>query len=289
MTRWRALRDVLYLTVGAGVLALGMVGFLIPAQLAAGGVSGLALVLNHYTGWPIGLMVAAFNVPLFVLGWRQLGGPRFAWRTVYTVLVFSAAIDGFTWLWGTPTLTDDPMLQVLYGGVVTGIGAGLIYRGKGTSGGTDILARILAHRWGIPMAQSYLAADALVLMAAGATFGWEKALYALVVLYIAGLAADGVHQGASIARTALIITERPDEVARAILYRLGRGATLFEATGAYTGRRRRVVYCVLPRGDVPRLKHLVREIDPHAFMVVGQAYEVLGEGFRPWSDVEGLP
>lgn len=283
---WLWARDFLYLTAGAAVLALAMVAFLIPAQLAAGGVSGLALVLNHYTGWPIGLMVTLFNIPLFWLGWRHLGGPRFAWRTVYAVLVFSAVIDGLPYVISPPQLTDDPILQVLYGGVVSGIGAGLIYRGKGTSGGTDILARILAHRWSIPMAQSYLVADALVLLAAGATFGWEKALYALVVLYMAGVAADSVHQGANIARTALIISDHPQDIAQAILQRLDRGATLFTAIGAYTGRPRQVVYCVLPRGDIPRLKHLVREIDPKAFMVVGQAHEVLGEGFRPWSEVE---
>ncbi len=286
MLRWRLARDLAYLTLGAVVLALAMVLFLIPARLAAGGVSGLSLVIHHYTGWPIGAMVFAFNVPLFLLGWRYLGGPRFAWRTVYVTAVFSAVIDLLPLVWPLPTLTDDPVLQVLYGGVVSGIGAGLIYRGKGTSGGTDILARILAHRWGIPMAQSYLTSDALVLLAAGATFGWEKALYALVVLYVAGLTAEGIHQGANIARTALIITERPQEVARAILERLDRGATIFPATGAYTGQPRPVVYCVLPRSDVARLKLLVREIDPRAFMVVGQAHEVLGEGFRPWTEVE---
>lgn len=286
MLRWRLARDLAYLTLGAVVLALAMVLFLIPARLAAGGVSGLSLVIHHYTGWPIGTMVFAFNLPLFLLGWRYLGGPRFAWRTVYVTVVFSAVIDLLPLLLPLPALTDDPVLQVLYGGVVSGIGAGLIYRGKGTSGGTDILARILAHRWGIPMSQSYLTSDALVLLAAGATFGWEKALYALVVLYVAGLIAEGVHQGANIARTALIITARPQEVARAILERLDRGATIFPATGAYTGHPRPVVYCVLPRSDVARLKLLVREIDPRAFMVVGQAHEVLGEGFQPWSEVE---
>ncbi len=281
---WRLVRDLAYLLAGATVLALAMVLFLIPAELAAGGVSGLALVLHHYTGWPIGAMTFAFNVPLFALGWRYLGGPRFAWRTVLTVFAFSTVVDLLPLVWQVPLLTNDSVLQVLYGGVLSGIGAGLIYRGKGTSGGTDILARILAYRFGIPMAQSYLTADAAVLLAAGATFGWEKAMYALVVLYIAGLAAEGVHQGANIARTALIITTRPQEVTQAILHRLDRGATIIPARGAYTGQPRPIVYCVLSRTDVPKLKALVREIDPQAFMVVGQAHEVLGEGFQPLSE-----
>ncbi len=281
---WRLVRDLAYLLAGATVLALAMVLFLIPAELAAGGVSGLALVLHHYTGWPIGAMTFAFNVPLFALGWRYLGGPRFAWRTVLTVFAFSTVVDLLPLVWQVPLLTNDSVLQVLYGGVLSGIGAGLIYRGKGTSGGTDILARILAYRFGIPMAQSYLTADAAVLLAAGATFGWEKAMYALVVLYIAGLAAEGVHQGANIARTALIITTRPQEVTQAILHRLDRGATIIPARGAYTGQPRPIVYCVLSRTDVPKLKALVREIDPQAFMVVGQAHEVLGEGFQPLTE-----
>ncbi len=279
---WPALRDYAYLVAGTAVLALAMVVFLIPGDLAAGGVSGLALVLHHYTGWPIGALVAAFNLPLFGLGWRYLGGPRFAVRTLVSVLLFSALVDAWTYTVGLRLLTDDMLLNALYGGVVGGVGAGLIYRGRGTSGGTDILARILARRAHIPMAQSYLLSDAFVLAAAGFTFGWEQALYALVALYITGLTADAVSQGANVVRTAVIVTTRPEAVTQRILRDLNRGVTVLTGRGGYTGQPRAVLYCVVSRGEVGPLKAIVREADPAAFMVVGQAHEALGEGFQSW-------
>ncbi len=283
---WSRLRDLLYLTTGAWLLGLAMALFLIPGELAAGGVSGLALVIHAYTRWPVGLLSFLFNLPLFWLGWRYLGGPRFAWRTVYVVVSFSLAVDAFTYAFRVSPPTDDLVLQALYGGVLTGIAAGLIYRGKGTSGGTDILARIVARRWHVPMAQSYLASDTLVLLAAGATFGWEKALYALMALYVAGLVADGVYQGIQVSRTVWIVSEKPEAIARMILQELNRGATVFQARGAYTGHPRQVVFCVLSRSEVPQLKARVREIDPKAFVVIGQALEVVGEGFRSWEESE---
>ncbi len=284
-TAWRRARDYAYLVVGTGILALALVLFLIPADLAAGGVSGLAMVVHHYTRWPVGALVAGFNLPLFLLGWRYLGGPRFAVRTLLSVVLLSAFIDAWTYTVGLRLLSHDMLLNALYGGVVGGIGAGLIYRGRGTSGGTDILARILARRWHIPMAQSYLLSDAAVLAAAGFTFGWEKALYALVALYITGLTADAVSQGANVVRTAVIVTTRPQAVTQRILRDLDRGVTVLEGRGGYTGQPRAVLFCVVSRGEVGPLKAIVREADPAAFMVIGQAHEALGEGFRPWEEV----
>jgi uncharacterized membrane-anchored protein YitT (DUF2179 family) len=176
------------------------------------------------------------------------------------------------------------MLNVLYGGVIGGLGAGLIYRGRGTSGGTDILARILTRWRHIPISQSYLFSDAVVMLLAGMAFGWDQALYAIVTLYIAGVAAEAVTEGSNVVRTALVVTERPGEVASSILHHLNRGVTLLDARGAYTGRKRTVLYCVVTRAEVGPLKALVREAAPKAFMVVGHAAEALGEGFRSWYD-----
>ncbi len=283
---WRAVRDYAYLTVGALLLALALDLFLVPARLAAGGVSGLAQIINHYTGWPIGALTLLFNAPLFALGWRFLGGPRFAARTAYTTVLFSVLVDGLAPFLPAHGLTGDPMLNVLYGGVIGGAGAGLIYRGRGTSGGTDILARILTRWRHIPIAQSYLFSDAVVMLLAGVAFGWDKALYAILTLYVSGVAAERLSEGANVVRTALIITERPSEVATSILHHLNRGVTLLEGRGGYTGRRRTVLYCVVTRSEVGLLKTFVRAADPAAFMVVGHAAEALGEGFRSWYDEE---
>ncbi len=281
---WRNARDYAYLAVGALLLALSLDLFLVPAHLAAGGVSGLAQIINYYTGWPIGALTLVFNIPLFALGWRFLGGARFATRTAVTTVLFSVLVDGLAPFLPPHGLTADPMLNVLYGGVIGGLGAGLIYRGRGTSGGTDILARILTRWRHIPISQSYLFSDAAVMLLAGVAFGWDQALYAIVTLYIAGVAAEAVTEGSNVVRTALVVTERPGEVAASILQHLNRGVTLLDARGAYTGRKRTVLYCVVTRAEIGPLKTLVREADPRAFLVVGHAAEAFGEGFRSWYD-----
>jgi len=165
--------------------------------------------------------------------------------------------------------------------VLLGFGLGLVYRGQGTSGGSDILGRILNHRLGVSISQAYLMTDTIVVLAGGFVFGWKAALYALVVIYVSGLAAETIAEGSGVFRTAMIITNFPDEVSQKVLYDMERGVTVLPGTGAYTGEPRSVLYCVVSRSEVSQLKALVQEADPHAFMVIGQAHEALGEGFLP--------
>jgi len=280
---WPSTRDFTLIFLGMFFQAVGLRLFLVPAQLASGGVSGISQLINHFTGWPIGLMIFIGNLPLFVVGWRYLGGRRFALRTVFAVVVYSLLVDAVLWLPFFPQhgLTDDIVLNALYGAVLSGIGTGLVYRGQGTSGGSDILARIL-NRWrGIPMAQSYLMTDALVILSAGFVFGWPKALYALITLYVSGLVVDTAIEGAGTVRTALIVTSEPAAVSQNIMAEMDRGVTILSGTGAYTGLERPVLYCVLTRAEIQQLKSIVHEADPKAFMVIGAAYEALGEGFQP--------
>ncbi len=274
------LRDYGLLVLGAIVQAASMVLFLVPGQIASGGVSGLAQVINHYIALPIGMMVLVMNVPLFVLGWRYLGGRRFFIRTVLTVVLYSVLVDLGRIIFPTGP-TQNSVLNALYGGVVGGLGMGITFLGKGTGGGTDILARVLARLRGIPLSQSYLFTDALVIILAGLAFSWEQALYAMIALYIGGVAAEVVTEGASIARTAIIVSDKPREVADAILREMERGVTGLHGEGMYTQQERTVLYVVISRSEVARLKALIHEIDPEAFVVIGQASEALGEGFRP--------
>ncbi len=275
------LQEYLLIILGALIQALSMRLFLIPAQLVSGGISGLAQIVNTYTAWPIGLMVFLGNVPLFVIGWRFLGGLRFAKRTALSIFLFSVFTDGLVLILPGGGLTNDLVLNSLYGGIMLGIGLGLVYRGQGTSGGSDILGRVLNHRLGISISQAYMITDTLVVLGGGFAFGWEKALYGLLVIYVSGLAAEAASEGSSVFRTALIITSFPDRVAGSVLEVLERGVTILPGTGAYTGQERPVLYIVVTRSEVNQLKELVREIDPRAFMVIGQAHEALGEGFRP--------
>ncbi len=274
------LRAYVLLSLGALVQAASMVLFLIPGQVASGGVSGLAIIVNSFTHWPIGVMVLVMNVPLFFLGLRYLGGRRFLARTVFTVVVYSVLVDvGQLVVRTGPTQTL--ILNALYGGVVGGIGMGLTFLGQGTGGGTDIAARVLARLRGIPLSQSYLFTDAAVIILAGWAFGWEQALYALIALYVSGVAAEVMTEGVGIVRTAIIVSEKPEEVAGAILRDMERGVTGLHGEGMYTRQARTVLYVVVSRSEVAQLKAIIHAIDPHAFVVIGQANEALGEGFRP--------
>jgi len=278
---WKTGRDYAFILLGGLVQALALRLFLVPAQIVSGGVSGIAQLINSYTHWPIGLMVLLGNLPLFILGWRFLGGSRFALRTAFAVVSFSLLIDLLVPFLPANGVTNDLVLNTLYGGLVMGIGLGLVYRGQGTSGGSDILGRILNYRFHISISQAYLATDGLVVLAAGFTFGWERALYGLILIYVSGVAAEMVSEGTDVLRTALIITNQTELVAEKIMTVLERGVTIMPGTGAYTGEARPVLYCVVTRSEVNQLKALVREADPRAFMVIGQAHEALGEGFRP--------
>ncbi len=280
-TFYPTLRDYFLIIIGGFIQAVGLRLFFIPANLASGGVSGVAQLINYVTGWQIGLMVLIGNIPLFLLGWRFLGGSKFIVRTALAVVTFSFFTDLLVHFLPVEGITDDILLNSLYGALVSGIGFGIVYRGQGTSGGSDILARIL-NRWrGVPISQSYMIVDSAVILAAGFIFGWKEALYALIALYVSGIVTETAAQGMSVVRTALIITSQPEAVSQEIFNILDRGVTLLHGKGAYTGADRTVLYCVVTRPETVRLKHLVHSVDPEAFMVIGQAHEALGEGFTP--------
>ncbi len=279
--------DYVLLAIGATIQGIGLRLFLVPANLASGGVTGISQLINHYTGWPIGLMILIGNLPLFLIGWRYLGGGRFALRTAFALLVYSLVVDQIPRLHLLPPsgITDDILLNSLYGAVVSGVGYGLVYRAGGTSGGSDILARILNHYRSISMTQSYLMVDSAVILAAGFVFGWKQALYALITLYVSGIVSENVLEGSGTVRTALVVTSRAKPISDRVLEEMERGVTILQGTGAYTGTERPVIYCVITRSEVAQLKSIVREIDPQAFIVIGQAHEALGEGFKPLKKV----
>jgi len=277
---WKILQDYLFIFAGAILQALALRLFLVPSRLVSGGISGAAQLINAYVEVPIGLMILLGNLPLFFIGWRYLGGFRFAWRTALAILLISIATDILVFFIPGSGVTDDLVLNTLYGGLVYGFGSGLVYRAKGTSGGSDILGRILNARLGIPISQSYLVTDSIVVLLAGFVFGWKLALYGLVMLYVSGLAAEVASEGSGIFRTAMIVTGKSEQVKDSILEKMQRGVTILNAKGAYSGMEHPVLYCVITRAEVNMLKEIVVEADPGAFMVIGTAHEVLGEGFK---------
>jgi uncharacterized membrane-anchored protein YitT (DUF2179 family) len=279
---WKTAQDYALILVGALVQAFAMRLFLVPGELVSGGISGMAQIITHFVKFPIGVMVFLGNVPLFVLGWRHLGGRRFALRTAVAVGAFAFFTDLLTLFIPAAGMTQDNVLNSIYGAVLLGAGLGLVYRGQGTSGGSDILGRILNHRFGIPISQSYMITDSLVVLAGGFAFSWEKALYGLAVIYVSGIAAEAISEGQSVYRTAIIVTTAHEKVMHEIMTEMERGVTILSGKGGYTGEDRPVLYCVVSRSEVNQLKELVKQYDPNALMVIGSAHEALGEGFRPF-------
>lgn len=277
-----AIGDYFQILVGSIIQALGMVYFLVPAQLISGGVSGLAQVINYHTGWPIGTMTLIGNIPLFILGWRYLGGKKFALRTVFAVAMFSFFTDLFATLLGPTVVTNDVLLNSLFGAVVLGIGFGMVYRGSGTSGGSDIIGRILNQRLGMPLTQSYLLTDSISVLLGGLTFGWDLALYGMIAIYISGEAAEMISVGSSVFRSVIIISDAAQEISENVMTRMGHGVTFLDGYGGYSGQKKGILYIVIGRAEVNLLKRIVHKADPNAFMVVGHATEVLGEGFLPY-------
>lgn len=275
----KLLRQYLGMTIGIVLTAAALNMFLIPNKVAAGGVSGLATVLYYLSGWPVGMIMLAFNIPLFLLGIKILG-PRYGMNTLYGAAALSVSIDLLAPY--TPVLTHDLLLSSLYGGVLSGIGMGLVFRFKGNTAGTAMAAAILNKLYGISVGQALLAADFLVVAFAGVVFkSPELALYATISIFVTSQIIDLVQEGPSASKAFLIMTDKPQEVADGILYEIDRGVTFLQGKGGYTGQERELLLCVVSTSEVTQLKELIYQKDQRAFVIVADAHEVLGEGFTP--------
>lgn len=281
----RQLPRLLLLTAGAIIAAFGYSMFQVPHRIVSGGLSGIGIIINSFTGWPVGLMFWVMNIPMLVLGFIHLGRWRFVIRTLYAVTLFSAATDWFQVimppLLSPYPLTNDLLLNAIYGGIIGGIGAGMLYRAGGTMGGTSVIGRIIQRKTGQPLSQTYFFTDGAIIFAAGLFFGWELALYGLLMLFINGMASDYVMEGPSTTRTATIITDHPEEVSQAIIQQLQRGVSFWEITGAYTGARRYMLNTTVYRSQATDLRNTVADADPNAFVTIGVSHHALGQGFAP--------
>jgi uncharacterized membrane-anchored protein YitT (DUF2179 family) len=279
---WRTiLINYLWLTLAPILDAVAVIVFLSPHNIAPSGVSGLAVIMNKTLGTPIGLMVLLINIPIQLLAYRMMpGGWRLIVRTVYAIVIYTIALDVLNAHPPTSTIAENALLSTIFGGVITGITGGIIFRAGGSLGGTSTLALVLQRQTGTPMATTFLYTDALVIGIAGVSFGLEPAMYALVAVFMAGMATDYILEGPSIIRTCVIITDKPQEVSQAILTDLYRGVTGWEATGMYTGEKHTMLYVTVARTQVQELRRIVAAVDPKAFFVIGHGHTAYGEGFK---------
>ena len=276
---WRVVADYLQIVVGSVLVGVGVNLFFVPNQVVSGGVTGVAILLHFAFGTPVGLVTLLLNLPLLAIGWRWAGGMRFLVRTGIAVAILSATIDLTEPFLAAPT--TDRLLVICYGGLLDGLGMGLVFRGRGTTGGTDVIARI-AHRFlGLGIGQTLLGINIAIFAVAALQFGAEAVMVALALAYVSARVLDTVQAGFSASRQAMIITNDPDGVRDAVFTHLQRGVTLLEARGGFTGRPRPMLYVVVAAHEVGRLKLRVAEVDPNAFVAISSAQEVFGEGFTP--------
>ncbi len=274
----RVFIDLALIAAGAALMALAVDIFLDPNNVVPGGFTALAIFANRLWGWPVGATLLALNVPFLIFGVRALGA-EFGPKTILAATVSSFAIDALRPV--LPVVRGDPLLYILYGGLLYGLGMGLVFRANATSGGTETPAKLLERYYGIRMSTSLLAMDAVILLLAAVVFGLAPALYALIAAWVMARVVDAVEQGFSASDTAFIITSRVDAVRSAIIDELGRGVTLLRGQGGYTFMERTVLFTVVGRRQVGALREIISRADPEAFMVIAPSHEVLGEGFKP--------
>ncbi|QEN07812.1 YitT family protein [Oceanispirochaeta crateris] len=267
----------LKISTGCLIMALGMNLFLIPNKIAAGGLSGIGIVIYHLFNFPVGVSVLILNIPLFLISWKLLG-TSFGVKTLFSTILFSLLVDGTSFL---RPMTDDLILSVIFGGVLVGLGLGIIFRNDATTGGTDLAAKIF-HKL-IPfmsIGQILLITDALVVVLAATVFGqYELALYASVSIFITARIIDVVVVGINYSKAAYIISLQSGRISSRILEELNRGVTELKGRGMFTGMDRPVLMCVLRSRDIPLMKKIVQDEDPQAFIFISDVREVFGEGF----------
>ena len=249
--------------------------FLTPNRIAPGGITGIAMILNYVMQWPVGVVSLALNIPLFLIGYRTMGRV-FAFRSLVATVLFSLFID----ILPLRPLTVDPLLGTLYGGVLLGAGLGLIMRGGATTGGSDMVARMVHRSFQFISVGSFLfVIDCAVVIAAGFLIGTTEALYALINIFLTAKVMDAVIIGFSTNKACFVISSRWQEISQRIMKDMDRGVTRLDAHGGYTGEERPTLMCVISRSEIMAFKRILREEDENAFVIIVEAHEAIGDGF----------
>jgi len=267
--------------VGTFIMSAGFVFFISPYKIAPGGVYGIAIMLHHLLGLPIGIVGLAMDIPLTLIGIKILG-PRFGVKTVVGFVSTSIWISILELLWGyEPLVHNEPLLSSIYGGALIGVGLGMVFKAKATSGGTDIIAMILAKYTKKPVGQLLILVDSLVVIGALVAFGdWLIPLLSWLVIFLVGKIIDTILEGASYERSVMIISEKHRLIRDKIINDLNRGGTYIHGEGMYNGDSKNIIMTVMSRREVILLKDYIGQIDPNAFVMVSDTNEIMGDGFK---------
>ena len=272
-------KSYIIIALGCFICAIAFEMFLIPNKIVSGGVSGLAIVLHHKFDFPMGLTMLAINAPLFLAGFRYMGG-FFGAKTFYATILLSVFIDGIS---GLPVLTNNLLLAAIFGGIIAGAGLGLTIYCNATTGGTDLLALLVNRLFpAFSVGRILLVIDGLVVTIAAITFrNYELALYAAITIYLTAKLINEILEGMDHAKGVYIISICQGEIAERLMSR-NRGVTAIHCRGMWTGEDKELLLCIIRNREIPKVKAVIREIDPEAFVFVTQVSEVLGEGFKPF-------
>jgi uncharacterized membrane-anchored protein YitT (DUF2179 family) len=274
------------LVLGTFILAVGYAYFMSPYRIVPGGIYGISIILHNKLGFPLGMTALVFNLPLTLIGLKILG-PRFGTKTFVCFILTALFTDGLTYIAdrfyaGDPLqLQDEVLLASIFGGVVMGIGVGLIFKTRSSSGGTDVLASILSKYTRIPLGLQLMIIDSCIVAVGFLVFqDWKIPLYSLLTIFLMGKVIDIVIQGFSSEKTVFIISDKSDEIRTVIIDNLHRGGTILSGQGMYSGDEKKVIFVTVNRREVVDLQQYIHNIDPFAFMVVLEAGEILGKGFK---------
>lgn len=276
LSKARFFKRTTSILLGAILVAVALEIFLVPNHVIDGGIVGISIITSHLTGLNLGILLFVLNLPFFFLGYKQIG-KTFALSTLFGVVVMSA---GTNLLHHVPGLTQDTLLASVFGGIILGIGVGLVIRNGGSLDGTEILAILFNKKLPLSVGQTVMFMNLFILGSAGFVFGWDRAMYSLIAYFIAFKMIDITIEGFNETKSVWIISDHPDELGNIILNRLGRGVTYLSGEGAYTGDAKKVLFCVVTRLEEAKLKTIVEEVDPHAFLAIGHIYDVQGGQFK---------
>jgi len=280
MFAWKQARDMVKIVLGSLIMGLGYALFLIPHHLVPGGVSGIAIILNYFFNLPVGILIMIFNIPVFVLGIRVMGS-RYGVKSLFGMVLSSLLIDFFYEILKLPGATDNPLLAAIYSGVCIGVGLGIIFRSKASTGGTDTLGQVISKWTGMTVGMAIMAVDFVIISASGLSFrSWEAPLYGYIVLYISTWVIDRILEGWNHSKMVFINSNKGKQIEEFILFSLHRGGTALKSRSMYLKRDRELLMSVIHRKQIPELREFVKEIDPEAFVVISDTYAVLGKGFR---------
>lgn len=269
-------RRMIFILIGAALVSIGLEIFLVPNRIIDGGVVGISILLSHVTNWSLGLFLFLLNLPFLIMGYKQIG-KTFALSTLFGVIVMSV---GTTLLHPVHSLTDDPLLAAVFGGIILGVGVGMVIRNGGSLDGTEIVAILINKKVPFSVGEIVMGFNIFILSSAGFVFEWDHAMYSLIAYYIAFKMIDLTIEGFQESKSVWIISEQFRDIGDALLARLGRGVTYLSGEGGYSGDDKKVIFCVITRLEEAKLKTIVEEIDPAAFLAIGNIHDVRGGRFK---------